>query len=256
MLSGCLLLLSLTVQDAPQASQPSRPAAAAEAELPPAFVVNEKEARDALKKLWSAKDKIPLAQKLDRLRELAQMQHKVLVKPLADLLKTETALTVRKAAATALGRQPAADAHPQVITLLKDEKLCSAPEVAAALVQALSACGYTSADWPLVAQYFEKDFESVRAPLQRETLKLAGKFKEKQAVRLLLRHLEEPHPEDPNAADNPPAEYWEKRYKCWKAWKDEAKEALFAITGQSFSTAKEARAWLKVNGKKLGIVDF
>jgi hypothetical protein len=47
--------------------------------------------------------------------------------------------------------------------------------------------------------------------------------------------------------DNPPQEYWEARWKAWAVWKGRVKEALFAITGQRFSTAAEARAWLKQN---------
>ena len=184
------------------------------------------------------------------------MQHRALVKPLTDLVRNEPALTVRKAAAFALGRQPPPDSHNALVGLLKDDKVGAAPEVAASVVQALIQCAYVPADWAAVAPLFEKDFEANRSQLQQQILKLAAKHKEKQAVRLLLRHLDEPHPENPDAADNPPAEYWEKRYKCWKVWKDDAKEALFLITGQRFSTAKEAHAWLKVNGKKLGILEF
>src|SRR5206468_3069566 len=71
--------------------------------------------------------------------------------------------------------------------------------------------------------------------------------KEKQAVDLLLKNIDEPQPTNVVELANPPAAYWEARWKAWKAWRARVKDALFALTGQRFSTASEARAWLQKN---------
>ena len=78
-------------------------------------------------------------------------------------------------------------------------------------------------------------------------LELAKEHQEPKALPLLLRHLDEPTPANVDAADNPPKEYWEARWKSWSAWRAKVAEAVFAITGQRFSSAQEAKAWLAKN---------
>ena len=73
--------------------------------------------------------------------------------------------------------------------------------------------------------------------------------KEKQAWKLVVEHIDEPYPEEIDPLSNPPAEYWERRWKAWRIWRSDAKEALFAITGQRFSSKKEAKVWIRANGK-------
>ncbi len=70
---------------------------------------------------------------------------------------------------------------------------------------------------------------------------------------MLLNHIDEPAPVDVDAASNPPASYWEKRWKAWRLWRDDVKEALYALTGQRFSSGKEARTWIRVNGARQGL---
>jgi hypothetical protein len=72
-------------------------------------------------------------------------------------------------------------------------------------------------------------------------------------VKLLVDNLDEPAPADPNAADNPPAEYWEKRYKAWKVWNKDVRAALQTITGQDFQNSEQARKWLRRNAAGIGI---
>ena len=68
---------------------------------------------------------------------------------------------------------------------------------------------------------------------------------------MLLRNLDEPGPTgDIHAGNNPPAEYWEARWKAWKAFRPKVQETLFALTGQRFTEAKEAHAWLQKNPLK------
>ena len=258
MLRSVVLLASFAQDPTPatpqEAASRKDAAAAVDAILPPPKELDDATAKKALASLWKPQEKLTLAQKVERIETLRDVQHKSFVKPLTALVQNETQLTVRKAAALALSRQPAASARPALLALLKDERM--APEVLAVVVEGLAGAGYQSADWTSVAPHFEKDFLPARYALQKQVIKLAARHKEKQAVKLLLHHIDEPIPDNVDAASNPPAEYWEKRYKAWQAWREDVKDAVFQITGQSFSTRKEARAWLKVNGPKLGITDF
>ena len=220
----------------------------------PARPVSEKDARDALMRLQPRKNERPsLAQRVQQVEALATMQHKLLVKPLADLVRNDKALTVRKAAARGLAKQLPGDAHPTLVALLKEDPIKDAPEVAAVVVEGLAGPAYTGADWEAIEPMFERDFTPVRIPLQQAILKIAKEHKEKLALKLLLKHLDPPIPEDVDTGSNPPADYWEKRWKAWKVWKGDVSDAVFAITSQRFATSKEAKAWLKVNGKRLGL---
>jgi hypothetical protein len=80
---------------------------------------------------------------------------------------------------------------------------------------------------------------------------LAKNHKELEALDLLLENLDEPAPANVDDPSNPPAEYWEMRWKAWRSWRDDVKEALFAITGQRFNTSAEAREWLDKNLREL-----
>jgi hypothetical protein len=86
--------------------------------------------------------------------------------------------------------------------------------------------------------------------VQEAILELVIAHKETQALPMLLRNTDEPAPANVEAADNPPAEYWEARWKSWAVWKGKVKDALFELTGQRFTTAAEAQAWLKKNPLK------
>ena len=89
--------------------------------------------------------------------------------------------------------------------------------------------------------------------MQKAILQLVIDCTEKQAWRLLTEHIDEPGPVDVDSPSNPPAEYWESRWKAWRAWRADVKEALFALTGQRFGSGKEAKTWIRANGKKVGI---
>ena len=258
----CSLLLFVSLAQDPEgkakeaAASRKDPVGTADAGLPPAKPIGDAEAKQALGKLWKPQDKVSLATKLERVEALALLQHKNLIKPLAVVIQSDPQLTVRKAAARALVRQPPAAAHQVILDLFSDERVKDSPEVLAVLVEGLAEAGYQGSDWAVIKRHFDRDFLPARYGLQQQILRLVAKHKEKQALKLLLTHLDEPIPEDVHGKDNPPAEYWEKRYKAWQVWREDVKTTLFTVTGQNFSTAKEARAWLKVNGAKLGITDF
>lgn len=254
------LLLALTLaiswQDpgkaVPQDAAASKPALAQPGEAA-ARPVPDKEAKEVLARLDKGKlDKLSLAQKVEAIEQLGAISNKVLVKPLVELVKNEKTLTVRRTAVRSLARQPAAEARTAILGLLKQNQISDKPELAADLVTALAGAGYTSADWATIKRLFEQEFGAEHTQLQKAILGLVARHKEGQALELLVEHLDEPRPHDVDGAANPPAEYWERRWKAWRVWREDVKHALFVITGQRFSTGKEAKAWLNANGKKLG----
>jgi hypothetical protein len=244
------LLTSLLTWQEP--SPPQKPADAAPVAAPkPVEEWDDKTAKAALDE-WNRLQKgTPnMAQKNSALDLLATGSHKLLVKPLVQVVETEKLLVVRKRAATLLANQPKADAGAAIRKLLKNARLASHPQVMGELVRGLSRCGYESSQWGEVGDLFERDYNPDRVPIQEAILELVIAHKEKQALPLLLRNLDEPAPDSVDAAHNPPAAYWEARWKSWSAWKGKVKDALFAVTGQRFSTAAEAQAWLKKNPVK------
>jgi hypothetical protein len=193
-----------------------------------------------------------LRDKLAAVEALAQGSNDRLVAPLAKTCLTEKALTVRKAAADALAHQPAKDAKRAVLALLGDAGLRDVPQVCASLVLSLGSLGYEPGrDWKHLDGLFERDYAAERVPLQQAMLKLIQGCNELDALDLLVDNLGEPVPADPDDPANPPAAYWEARWKAWSVWREDVKSTLLALTGQRFSTAEEARVWIKKNGAEL-----
>jgi hypothetical protein len=190
-----------------------------------------------------------LRDKLTAVEELARGSHAKLIAPLAKTCLTEKALTVRKAAAEALAHQPDKEAKRAVLALLGDDELRDVPQVGASLLLALGTLGYEAGhDWKHLDGLFERDYAAERVPLQQAMLKLIQGTNELEALDLLVDNLGEPVPADPDDPANPPAAYWEARWKAWSVWREDVKATLLALTGQRFSTAEEARVWIKKNG--------
>ncbi|MBK8099066.1 MAG: hypothetical protein IPK26_18315 [Planctomycetes bacterium] len=249
-----LASLLLSFQDpapapAPQDPKPANPPAQAPVEPPkPVALWNDAEAKAAIDSYTrSLKDADSMAAKSKALDILAPGAHKLLVKPLAQMIESEKSIVIKKRAAELLGQQPAADANATILKLVRNSRVAQHPPVLAELVKALANCGYKPAQWKEINELFERDYGAEFVALHEAILGLIEKHKEKQAIDLLLRNMDEPVPENVDAADNPPAEYWEARWKAWKAWRGKVKDALFAITGQRFSTRNEAKAWLRKN---------
>lgn len=194
-----------------------------------------------------------LAERVAAVEALAGGRNGLLVKPLATVLHRDPAVVVRKAAAEALGEQPAKAARKVLLTTLHRLRRGEEPAVVAALVRSLARSSYRPSDWRVVEGLFEREFGPEHVPVQQAVLELIETCEEKQAWRLLVKHVDEPIPEDVHAASNPPAEYWERRWKAWAVWRGDVKEALFAITGQRFSTGEEARRWIRENGAEHGL---
>ncbi len=240
-----LLTSVLLYQDPAPSQQP--PAQKVETQAP-VEVWSDAKAKAAVTELQKQlKGNASLAQRTRALDAVATGSHKLLVKPLAQLVETDKALLVRQRAATLLGNQPAGDTTATILKLIQNERVKSYPAVQAELVRALARCGYTSKHWDQIDKLFERDYEADRVPLQEAILELVAQHKERRALQLLLRNLDEPAPANVDDPSNPPAEYWEARWKAWAKWRTRVKDALFAITGQRFTTAAEAKAWLAKN---------
>jgi hypothetical protein len=246
------LLLStlLSAQDPAPTPKPAETPTPAPARSALAQAWDDATAKEALAEANKLLKGAGMAQKSRALDMLAGGSHKLLVKPLAQVVEGEKLLVVRKRAAELLGNQPATDANATIRRLLKNGKLGAYPPVMAELVRGLGRCGYDQKQWAEIAELFEREYNVERVPIQEALLELITAHKEKQALPLLLRNLDEPVPVDVEARSNPPAEYWEARWKSWAVWKGKVKDALFAITGQRFSTAAEAKAWLEKNPVK------
>lgn len=170
-----------------------------------------------------------------------------LIKPLQQFIEKDSSIMLKKQALAMLSDQPKERVKPVILKMLKNHRLTANPQVEAGLVNALSLAGYDSGDWKPIKNVLESDYDNERIPVHEALLELVKKHQEIQAIPMLLRNLEEPSPANVDVKENPPAEYWKARWHAWAVWKGKVKDALFAVTGQRFSTAKEAKAWLKKN---------
>ena len=213
--------------------------------------MNDRDAKTAVAEFQKAfKAASSMAEKNRALDVLAEGCNKLLVKPLGQVADTDKLIVIRKRAVELLAQQPPVDAHPEIMRLLQSKGTQSQPAVLAALVSALLRCGYQPTDWTVLGKLFGQDYAAERVAMQEAILEIALQQKEKLATGLLIDNLDEPAPLDSEGAANPPKEYWEARWKAWKAWRGRVKDALFAITGQRFSNSTEARAWLGKNPVK------
>lgn len=253
MLAALLLGLCSWQEPTPPPAPKAEPPPAAAPAAAPAVVEawTDKVARPAADTFAKTMKGTPsLQEKTKALDALATGSHKLLVKPLATVVETDKSVVIRRRAAELLANQPAIDAAPTILKLLKSPKLGAQLAVQADLVKGLSRCGYQASHWKEIADLFELDYSADRVPLQEALLALIETHKEKQALPLLLRNMDEPAPKDEHAGENPPAEYWEARWKAWAIWRAKVKDVVFAVTGQRFSTAAEAQAWLDKNPLK------
>jgi HEAT repeat protein len=226
---------------------PTRPVPAVQAQAPADW--NDKEAKEAVKAYrQKTKGNLSLTQKMQALEDLGKGRHEELIPVLAAVIQSEKAITVRRRAAELLAWQPADAARSAIVKLLTT--VADQPAVLAELVRGLQRIGYQPRQWADLDGLFDKDYSTERVVLQDAILDLVIAKKEGQAIELLLRNLDEPVPANVDDPANPGAAYWEARWKAWRSWRTKLKDALFTVTGQRFSTAAEARAWLKKNPVK------
>jgi len=256
LLPSLVLLVALAQAQPTPATPANRPPAATDPATFTARTLSDAEATQALADFKAVPAKASLADRLAAIEALVRGSHANLVPVLDRTVRRDGAMVVRKKAAEALGWQPAKKAYPVVVALLESTEVCNDSELVAPLVTALARVGYASKDWQRLETLFRAGYGPERTGLQRAIIQLAATQKEKLAVPVLLENLDEPLPVDVHGASNPPAEYWEARWKAWRAWRDDVRNALMQITGQKFASAEEAQAWLRINGAKLGIKKF
>jgi hypothetical protein len=76
--------------------------------------------------------------------------------------------------------------------------------------------------------------------------------KDKRFSRMLAEQIDEPKAGDVNSPSNPPASYWEARWKGWKAMEAPVQRALKSLTGQEFKTTADAKKWFEANERTYG----
>ncbi len=242
-----MLTAALTVLLGCQEPPPPAPAPV-QSPVPVVADWNDKQAKEAIAAFKQAtKGNAGLADRLRAVEALAQGRHEDLVPPLATTVQADKSLAVRRRAAEVLGQQPAKAANPVIVKLLKHGSVTSQPELQGDLVRGLGKAGYTPRQWREIDGLFDREYGEQRVVLQEAILDLVIQHKETQAIDMLLRNLDEPAPANVDDPSNPPAEYWEARWKSWRVWRTKVKDALFALTGQRFSTSAEAKEWLKKN---------
>jgi hypothetical protein len=251
---AALLTSLFTWQEPTPPARPAEPAPAPAQSPAPAAPAKAVEAWDdktakAAVDEWNKlmKGTPSMAEKSKALDRLAAGSNKLLVKPLAQVVETDKSLVVRKRAAELLAQQPAVDANQALRRLLKSDRLKAAPAVLAEIVRGVARSGYQRGQWGDFKDLFEREYHLERVPVQEAVLELVIQHKEKDALPMLLQHIDEPTPANVDDASNPPQEYWEARWKSWSIWRGKVKEAIYAITGQRFSTAAEAKEWLRKN---------
>ena len=250
----CVLLLALFLQD-PQDPPQSRPDAEAPASQPapkPARRLSDKEAADLtshFRAKFKKKPPLGLTEKLREVEHLATVSHDKVVALVEQVLKDEPSAAVKKEAVKALQFQPVKATRRAVLAALVDPKHADVAEVAEMLVKALDRNGWEKGD----AQLLEKFFPDAEPIVQQAVVRLIAGHGDKAGAKILVDLLDEPAPKDPNAANNPPPSYWEKRWKAWRTCRDEVRTTLEKWTGQKFTTGDEARAWLAKNGAGAGI---
>lgn len=143
--------------------------------------------------------------------------------------------------------------------LNKEKNWEDKPLYGAALLKGLGRLGHGGEDRLAAEIYFAyEDTALMQAALSY--LRYVG-TKRYTIVEQLCGELDAPAPDDPNSPSNPPAEYWEERWKKWQLVRAEVSQCLHSLTGQVFQyeaegrpgEAERARTWLKENKKKLGL---
>lgn len=72
---------------------------------------------------------------------------------------------------------------------------------------------------------------------------------DKRPCKVFALWLDEPAPANVNDPNNPGADWWKARWKLWQRTRPAAQKALAAITGQTFESSDDAKAWFAQNPK-------
>lgn len=76
---------------------------------------------------------------------------------------------------------------------------------------------------------------------------------DKRHALAMAKELDAPESNDPHNPATPPVEWWERRYKQWTGMHAQVVAALKRLTGQTFKTREEAKAWFTENEGTFGV---
>lgn len=252
MLAALFACVVLWQEPRPADQRPAPPApkeASADKAKSDGKALDDKSAKAVLEAWNKVKNSSKFEDRLQALDQFGAGRHKTIVPALTTIAGTDKSPLLQKRAVELLVDQTPADALAALKRLLKNPKVTD-PMVQAEVVRGVQRCGYDKTLWADVEPLFERSFAQEALPLHEAILELVKVHREKQALPLLLRHLDEPKPSDVDAADNPPRDYWEARWKAWQSWRPRVVDALEAVTGQKFENAEAAKQWLKKNPPK------
>ncbi|MFT4542460.1 MAG: hypothetical protein ACI835_004928 [Planctomycetota bacterium] len=133
------------------------------------------------------------------------------------------------------------------------------PKVYANVIHSLGALGYTKIHKDVASLFRKYKNENIT----RACVRYFGQVRtrDRSVVRTLCEELQAPAPASVDGASNPPASYWESKWKMWSALRRDVSWALKEITGETFLPTEgdikgdrdRALAWLKKSGAKHGI---
>lgn len=133
------------------------------------------------------------------------------------------------------------------------------PLACAAVISSMGKLGYRKAE----PDIFSLCKRQPQPDVARSCVRYFGliKTRDKSVVRYLCEELSAPEPASVHAASNPPAAYWEARWKTWNAIRRDVSWSLKQITGQVFrptegkhpSDKKKALEYVKRHAKELGL---
>ncbi len=249
-----LLLLPalLRAEDKPPEQKPEKRKTAAELEIPdPGTAVEDpavarQEVARFDKEMRAAPD---AAKEADLLKTLGGWDHPDVLKAATKYLKDKER-EVAVAAVVVIARQSKSkDAAGKILLgTLKTEKRT---DIVCAAIVGMGRLGFDSkAAVNEVMKYFQRDTKETHKAATR----YLGYIKYKPAFRILAEKLEEPVAKNPNDPTNPPASWWEERWKEWNTNVPYTRWALSQLVeGETFEQAKEAKEWAESEGKKHGI---
>ncbi len=133
------------------------------------------------------------------------------------------------------------------------------PKALAAIILALGEIGQRKVESDVFSE-----FKSAKDPeVARACVRYFGTIRTKDysIVRRLCNELSAPAPANVDSATNPPAAYWEQRWKIWNGIRRDISWSLKQITGQVFkpsegehpSDERKALAYVKQHKKELGL---
>jgi hypothetical protein len=183
------------------------------------------------------------------IERLGQWDHPMILKEVRKYTKDKS-YKVSVAAVVACARQTS-EKEKTAAALLATLKKEKRNDVVCALLVAMGRMGYDNkkAFKAAADRYNKTAVEPIKA-----AARYFGYVKSKAAFRMLAEKLDYPRPAQVDDPANPPASWWEARYKEWKAYVPHVRWALNEIVPtENFDSTREARAWAESEGAKHGI---